>query len=89
MLRAALQTVAWLTTRLTVDLAGPEPGQDGWHGAGERDSFRRDDSGGIHEAQRPEQLREGVLGNLRSLQLDQVPVVNLRRHPEAGMPFDE
>jgi len=50
---------------------------------------RRDDSGGIHEAQRPEQLREGVLANLRSLQLDQVPVVNLRRHPEAGVPFDE
>jgi pyridoxine 4-dehydrogenase len=50
---------------------------------------RRDDSGGIHEAQRPEQLREGVLANLASLQLDQVPVVNLRRHPEAGVPFDE
>ena len=48
-----------------------------------------DDSGGIHEAQRPEQLRQGVLANLRSLQLDQVPVVNLRRHPEAGVPFDE
>jgi pyridoxine 4-dehydrogenase len=50
---------------------------------------RRDNSGGIHEAQRPEQLREGVLANLESLQLDQVPVVNLRRHPEAGVPFDE
>jgi pyridoxine 4-dehydrogenase len=50
---------------------------------------RRDDSGGIHEAQRPEQLREGVLANLVSLQLDQVPVVNLRRHPEAGVPFGE
>ena len=50
---------------------------------------RRDDSGGIHEAQRPEQLREGVLANLGSLQLDQVPVVNLRRHPEARIPFGE
>jgi pyridoxine 4-dehydrogenase len=50
---------------------------------------RRDNSGRIHEAQRPEQLREGVLANLDSLQLDQVPVVNLRRHPEAGVPFDE
>jgi pyridoxine 4-dehydrogenase len=49
----------------------------------------RDDSGGIHEAQRPKQLREGVLANLESLQLDQVPVVNLRRHLEAGVPFDE
>jgi pyridoxine 4-dehydrogenase len=50
---------------------------------------RRDDTGGIHEAQRPEQLREGVLANLASLHLDQVPVVNLRRHPEADVPFDE
>jgi pyridoxine 4-dehydrogenase len=49
----------------------------------------RDASGGIHAAQSPEQLREGVLANLDSLQLDQVPVVNLRRHPEAGVPFDE
>lgn len=48
----------------------------------------RDDSG-IREAQRPEQLREGVLANLGSLQLDQIPVVNLRRHPEAGVPFGE
>jgi pyridoxine 4-dehydrogenase len=50
---------------------------------------RRDDSGRIHEAQRPKQLREGVLANLGSLQIDQVPVVNLRRHPEAGVPLDE
>jgi pyridoxine 4-dehydrogenase len=50
---------------------------------------RRDDTGGIHEAQRPEQLRGGVLANLASLHLDQVPVVNLRRHPEADVPFDE
>jgi pyridoxine 4-dehydrogenase len=32
--------------------------------------------------QRPKQLREGVLANLESLQLDQVPVMNLRRHPQ-------
>jgi pyridoxine 4-dehydrogenase len=50
---------------------------------------RRDESGGIHDAQRPKQLREGVLANLNSLQLDQVPVINLRRHPEAGVPLDE
>jgi pyridoxine 4-dehydrogenase len=49
----------------------------------------RRDGYGIHEAQRPEQLREGVLANLGSLQLDQVPVVNLRRHREAGVPFGE
>ncbi len=50
---------------------------------------RRDDSGGIHAAQRPQELREGVLANLRSLRLDQVPVVNLRRHPEAEVAFNE
>jgi pyridoxine 4-dehydrogenase len=50
---------------------------------------RRDDSGGIHAAQTPKQLREDVLANLDSLQLEQIPVVNLRRHPETGIPFDE
>jgi aryl-alcohol dehydrogenase-like predicted oxidoreductase len=50
---------------------------------------RRDSSGDIHAAQRPRELREGVLMNLDSLQLDQIPVVNLRRHPEAGIPLDE
>ncbi len=50
---------------------------------------RRDASGGIHEAQSPKELRDGVLVNLASLQLDQVPVVNLRRHPETRVPFDE
>jgi aryl-alcohol dehydrogenase-like predicted oxidoreductase len=39
---------------------------------------RRDDVGGVHGAQRLEELREGVLANLFTLQLDQVPVVNLR-----------
>ena len=50
---------------------------------------RRDATGGWRGAQRPEELREGVLANLASLQVDQVPVVNLRRHPESDVPFDE
>ncbi len=40
-------------------------------------------------AQRPEELRAGVEANLASLGLDQVPVVNLRRHPESDVPFAE
>ncbi|HTT91781.1 MAG TPA: oxidoreductase [Acidimicrobiales bacterium] len=50
---------------------------------------RRDGSGGWHGAQRPEELREGVVANLTSLQVDQVPVVNLRRHPGSDVPYDE
>jgi pyridoxine 4-dehydrogenase len=50
---------------------------------------RRDAGGGLHDAQRPEELREGVLANLTSLELEQVPVVNLRRHAESDVPFDE
>ena len=50
---------------------------------------QRDGGGGWHEAQRPEELREGVLANLTSLELDQVPVMNLRRHAESDVPFDE
>jgi aryl-alcohol dehydrogenase-like predicted oxidoreductase len=50
---------------------------------------RRDGAGGLHDAQRPEELREGVLANLTSLGLDQVPVVNLRRHVETDVPFGE
>jgi pyridoxine 4-dehydrogenase len=38
-------------------------------------------------AQRPEELRAGVLANLASLELDQVPVVNLRRHPDSDVPM--
>src|SRR5580658_6602995 len=49
----------------------------------------RDDKGQWLGAQRPEQLREGIEANLRSLELDQVPVVNLRRHPESDVPFAE
>jgi pyridoxine 4-dehydrogenase len=38
-------------------------------------------------AQRPAELRAGVEANLVSLGLDQIPVVNLRRHPESDVPF--
>ena len=47
----------------------------------------RNDKGEWIGAQRPEELRAGVEANLRSLELDQVPVVNLRRHPESDVPF--
>ena len=50
---------------------------------------RRDDRGGWHGAQAPDELRAGVEANLQSLGLEQVPVVNLRRHPESDVPFDE
>jgi pyridoxine 4-dehydrogenase len=40
-------------------------------------------------AQRPEELRAGVEANLVSLRIEQVPVVNLRRHPGSEVPFDE
>jgi pyridoxine 4-dehydrogenase len=50
---------------------------------------RRDATGQWHEAQRPEELRAGVEANLASLALDQVPVVNLRRHPETQVPFED
>jgi aryl-alcohol dehydrogenase-like predicted oxidoreductase len=50
---------------------------------------RRDDTGQWLAAQRPEELRAGVEANLASLGLDQVPVVNLRRHPGDEVPFDE
>jgi aryl-alcohol dehydrogenase-like predicted oxidoreductase len=47
----------------------------------------RNDKGEWIGAQRPEDLRAGVEANLRSLELDQIPVVNLRRHPESDVPF--
>jgi len=49
----------------------------------------RDAAGQWLPAQRPEDLRAGVQANLASLRLDQVPVVNLRRHHEGDVPFDE
>jgi pyridoxine 4-dehydrogenase len=49
----------------------------------------RDGQGQWHAAQQPEQLRAGVEANLESLGLDQVPVVNLRRHPESDVSLTE
>jgi len=49
----------------------------------------RDDQAQWLPAQRPEELRAGVEANLRSLELDQVPVVNLRRLPGSDVPFGE
>jgi pyridoxine 4-dehydrogenase len=40
-------------------------------------------------AQRPDELRAGVEANLASLELEQVPVVNLRRHPDSDVSFGE
>jgi pyridoxine 4-dehydrogenase len=45
---------------------------------------RRDSKGRWLPAQRPEELRSGVEDNLRSLDLDSVPVVNLRVHDDTG-----
>ena len=49
----------------------------------------RDEYGNWLEAQTPDALRAGVEANLLSLELDQIPVVNLRRHPETKVGFDE
>ena len=49
----------------------------------------RDDQGQWLPAQRPEELRAGVEANLAALDLEQVPVVNLRRHPESDVPLAE
>jgi aryl-alcohol dehydrogenase-like predicted oxidoreductase len=49
----------------------------------------RDGQGQWLEAQRPEQLRAGVEANLGALGVEQLPVVNLRRHPETTVGFDE
>lgn len=49
----------------------------------------RDDKGNWVAAQEPEQLRAGVAANLRALEIEQLPVVNLRRHPESTADFDE
>jgi aryl-alcohol dehydrogenase-like predicted oxidoreductase len=50
---------------------------------------RRDETGQWMAAQRPDELRAGVEANLATLGLDQVPVVNLRRHPGDEVPFEE
>jgi pyridoxine 4-dehydrogenase len=49
----------------------------------------RDAQGQWLPAQRPDDLRAGVEANLASLALEQIPVVNLRRHPESDVPFAE
>jgi aryl-alcohol dehydrogenase-like predicted oxidoreductase len=49
----------------------------------------RDERGQWLSAQRPEELRAGVEANLASLGLDQVPVVNLRRHPMSDVAFGD
>ncbi len=49
----------------------------------------RGTSGEWLAAQRPEELRAGVEANLASLDLAQIPVVNLRRHPDSDVPFAE
>jgi pyridoxine 4-dehydrogenase len=49
----------------------------------------RDDQAQWLPAQRPEELRAAVEANLRSLDLEQVPVVNLRRLPGSDVPFAE
>jgi pyridoxine 4-dehydrogenase len=49
----------------------------------------RDDGGGWLGAQTPEELRAGVEANLRTLELDRIPVVNLRRHPDTDVPLTE
>jgi pyridoxine 4-dehydrogenase len=47
----------------------------------------RDAEGAWVPAERPEDLRRGVEANLQSLALAQLPIVNLRRHPEANVAF--
>jgi aryl-alcohol dehydrogenase-like predicted oxidoreductase len=49
----------------------------------------RDEHGAWLGAQRPQELRSGVEANLQSLELEQIPVVNLRRHPGTEVPFEE
>src|SRR6201991_3227586 len=50
----------------------------------------RDAKGGWIPAQRPEQLRQGVLDNLRALDVDRLDAVNLRLTGDDGeVPFDE
>ncbi len=45
--------------------------------------------GAVAGTHRPDELRAGVEENLATLGLDQVPVVNLRRHPGGDVSFDE
>jgi len=49
----------------------------------------RDAEGGWLPAQRPDELRDAVEANLRALELEQVPVVNLRRHEAGDVSFED
>jgi len=49
----------------------------------------RNEQGEWLPAQLPDQLRAGVEANRTSLLLDQIPVVNLRRHPDGDVPFED
>jgi len=53
---------------------------------------RRDDAGGVLPAQRPDELREGVEANLRSLRVERLDLVNLRLvagPPDAAVALEE
>jgi aryl-alcohol dehydrogenase-like predicted oxidoreductase len=49
----------------------------------------RDDKGGWISAQRPEELRQGVEDNLRSLGVERLAAVNLRLHGEGEGPAEQ
>jgi aryl-alcohol dehydrogenase-like predicted oxidoreductase len=44
-----------------------------------------DDAGRVFAAQRPDQLRQGVEANLRSLRVERLDLVNLRLHDGSGV----
>ncbi len=53
---------------------------------------RRDDAGGVLPAQRPDELREGVEANLRSLRVERLDLVNLRlveTRSDRAIPLEE
>jgi aryl-alcohol dehydrogenase-like predicted oxidoreductase len=53
---------------------------------------RRDDAGGVLPAQRPDELRDGVEANLRSLAVERLDLVNLRlveTRRDAAVPLEE
>lgn len=50
---------------------------------------RRDAEGGWLGAQSPDDLRSAVVDNLRSLDVDRIDVVNLRRHDAGDVSLDE
>ena len=53
---------------------------------------RRDDAGGVLPAQRPDELRDGVEANLRSLRVERLDLVNLRLvegSPDSAVPLEE